>query len=49
MCSNKYYDKYENEMDKLLREVANEGLADSMEVDTFMKSLGLTKQLEEGN
>ena len=48
MCSNKYYDKYENEMDKLLREVANEGLADSMEVDTFMKSLGLTKQLEEG-
>ena len=48
MCSNKYYDKYESEMDKLLREVANEGLADSMEVDTFMKSLGLTKQLEEG-
>ncbi len=35
------YDKYEGEMNKLLREIANEGSADSMEVDTFMKSLGL--------
>jgi hypothetical protein len=41
MCDNKYYDRYEGEMDKLLREIANEGSADSMEVDTFMKSLGL--------
>ena len=41
MCNNKYYDRYEGEMDKLLREIANEGSADSMEVDTFMKSLGL--------
>ena len=44
MCDNKYYDKYEGEMDKLLREIANEGLADSMEVDTFMKSLGLDQE-----
>jgi hypothetical protein len=28
-------------MDKLLREVESEGLADSKEVDMFMKSLGL--------
>ena len=41
MCSNKYYDKYEVEMNKLLREVESEGLADSKEVDMFMKSLGL--------
>jgi hypothetical protein len=41
MCSNKYYDKYEVEMNKLLREIANEGSADSKEVDMFMKSLGL--------
>ena len=49
MCDDNYYDKDESEMDKLLREVANEGLADSMEVDTFMKSLGLTKRKEGGD
>lgn len=41
MCDNKYYDRYENEMDKLLREINSEGSADSKEVDMFMRSLGL--------